>query len=511
MHPNPKSPGDMGRLPAVLLAFSLAFSLGLPRGVPAQDAAAFVAWPDTEVGRWAAAFFSALNTGEVAVLEVFVRRHYSAEYLADTTPAEIAAGFEGIRSQLGRLTVHSTTSDGDFALSIMVHSADTGLWLRFRIALNPSPPHDLAELEGAPAPPPPVERDYTDWTTLDELAEQVRHDSGSPGLAVAVVHAGVIETAAVGVRRQGTEEPVRVDDAFHVGSLTKAMTATVIGGLVEEGELRWDLTVAEALPALRGRAEFDGVSLEQLLRHQGGVPTMPALPADAPLPGTPAEGRAALVRAALASEPTAVPGARTVYSNAGYVAAAVMAERAAGASWEELMSRRLFEPAGMTSAGFGWPATERDPDAVRGHFGTPPELRVQELGEQGLGGVDLGTYLGPAGDVHASVADLARFARLHLDGIHGTDTPVGSTATIGLLHTPGIGPEGGVPYAGGWVVDFASGGEVHWHNGSNGTFYALIMLYPEDDLAVVVLQNIGLEADPWARRMAAALHRRRAQ
>ena len=78
---------------------------------------------------------------------------------------------------------------------------------------------------------------------LDAYLETVRTSHALPALAAAVVKDGeVIASGAVGVRALGTDVPVTIDDRFHLGSDTKAMTATLAGMMVDEGRLRWDST-----------------------------------------------------------------------------------------------------------------------------------------------------------------------------------------------------------------------------------------------------------------------------
>src|SRR2546421_79764 len=84
------------------------------------------------------------------------------------------------------------------------------------------------------------------------LLEPIRQKHDLPALAAAVVHAdGRAVVGATGFRKYGDPARVTAEDQFHIGSCTKSMTATLIGMLVEEGKLRWDLTLAEAFPELK--------------------------------------------------------------------------------------------------------------------------------------------------------------------------------------------------------------------------------------------------------------------
>ena len=111
---------------------------------------------------------------------------------------------------------------------------------------------------------------------LDAYLETVRAKYALPALAAAVVKNGeVIARSAVGVRALGTDVAVTDDDRFHLGSDTKAMTATLVGMMVDEGKLRWTSTIGEVLGAkVSGiNPALAAVTLEQLLSHTGGIPT----------------------------------------------------------------------------------------------------------------------------------------------------------------------------------------------------------------------------------------------
>ena len=71
-----------------------------------------------------------------------------------------------------------------------------------------------------------------------------------PGIAVSVIKGGEsVYRNVAGVRKLGTSDPVKVDDAFHIGSDTKAMTAVLCGVLIDRGLLSFDTTIGEVLGA----------------------------------------------------------------------------------------------------------------------------------------------------------------------------------------------------------------------------------------------------------------------
>lgn len=232
-----------------------------------------------------------------------------------------------------------------------------------------------------------------------------------------------------------------------------------------------------------------------------GIPTMPSTGEFAGPPETwssrsSAEARDAFVRQVLQEEPVK-PG-EYEYSNAGFVVLGYMAERASGKSWEELTDDLLFKPLNMAKAGFGWPATEARPDQPYGHLGNT----VQEIDGWVLGEIN---YAGPAGNIHCSIEDLAKFVMLHLKGLKG-DNSLLQTKTIQRLHTPVFA---GHRYAGGWGSSYTDEGEVlYGHFGSSGTFLSMVAIYPESDLGIVAAANCGQVATPCFRKMRDAVHSR---
>jgi CubicO group peptidase (beta-lactamase class C family) len=101
--------------------------------------------------------------------------------------------------------------------------------------------------------------------------------------------------------------------------------------------------------------------------------------------------------------------------------------------------------------------------------------------------------LAPAGDASMSIEDFARFAAFHLAGLRGTptrgiDLP---REAFERLHAVGGGEDAGKDYACGWAMIRSPDTTVHWHNGSAGTFFAMMAIDPKTDRGAVVLTSAG--------------------
>lgn len=452
-------------------------------------------YPSTTAGQIAKAYLEAFNSGDREKLRAFEETYRSAGALQKRPVDQRVARLLALREQTGNLEPARVLRETPNSLTITVRAAKAGMWADCTFSIEEEPPHKLVSVAIMPGAAPDDEKAYaTEWNDLADLLRQIREKTGAPAIAAAIVNKGTItDLAVVGERWVGSGQAVQRDDAFHIGSITKSMTATMIGALVEKEVLSWDLTVGDILFDVDMRDGYHGVTLEQLLQHRGGLPGYTDVGEEeekrlARLPGNPTRQREQFVAEALMEEPVAKPGTAMNYSNAGYTVAALMAERASGRDWEELMRSHLFGVAGMKQAGFGWPATPEHPDQPRGHYREGGGFRPQAFGEY-----ELGAFVAPAGDVHCSIEDLARYAILHLRGLAGHDKEL-LAETIQRLHTPPPVETGEMGYAAGWaIVQSPDVGVVHVHSGSAGTFMATIELYPQRDAAVVLATNTGVE------------------
>lgn len=268
------------------------------------------------------------------------------------------------------------------------------------------------------------------------------------------------------------------------------MTATLAAMLVQRGAIRWDSTVAEVFPNLAGSMNpaWRTVTLEWLCSNRGGAPgTINASLWDQlwNFGGTPREARRFLLERITAAAPASAPGTRYEYSNACFAIAGHMLETLLNRDWEDLMRDQLFGPLGMASAGFGVPATPRHIDQPWGHQWSDNRAVPIEPGPNG----DNPPAIGPAGTVHCTLTDLARYVMFHLAG-HRTDTPWLSRDAFLKLHTA---VSNNADYAYGWIVVARpwAQGDALTHVGSNTQWYSVIWLAPNRQFGVIALCNLA--------------------
>jgi CubicO group peptidase (beta-lactamase class C family) len=284
-------------------------------------------------------------------------------------------------------------------------------------------------------------------------------------------------------------DPVLPTDAFHLGSDTKAITASVVARLVERGLLHWSETLSEALPGMEMDPAFRAVTLEMVMRHMAGLPGSGAFTPEFTkgfddVHWSLERQRADMTRRFLTRKPVQPPGTRFVYSNYGYLILGHVVERAAGKPWEQLVQEEVFSPLHMTGCGFGPTATLRQPGGVWGH-----DLKG---GAYSPSEEDNPPLLGPAGSVHCPLQAWARFAAAHAGAATSGWL---SEASLRRLHEPlevaGAGP--GKAIAMGWGVTTTGVPTLLTHSGSNGFNMARIVVMPMLHAAVLVTANAGDE------------------
>ncbi len=317
----------------------------------------------------------------------------------------------------------------------------------------------------------------------DAVLRRVLEGQPVPALAAGMVDAeGVVAHHAHGLRKAGRDVAVTKGDLWHLGSNTKAMTATLAATFVARRELTWESTVTEAFPGFAGRIhpQLRAITLADLLSHRAGLvgdldwrklnrePLM--------------EARLEAAELLLTARPAGTPGDFR-YSNAGYVVAGAMLEQAAGQPWERLMRQRVFTPLGMTSAGFGGTGTPGEIDQPWGHVadGTPAAGNGPTI--------DNAPILGPAGTIHATMDDWAKFLADQLRGAAGKPALL-PTECYRVMHAPH--PDG-ASHALGWAIAKRewAGGDALNHNGSNTMNFSVAWLAPNAGFAVFACSNQG--------------------
>ncbi len=325
------------------------------------------------------------------------------------------------------------------------------------------------------------------------MLDSLRFALDLPALAGAIVtDTSIVDAQAVGCRRYAGTPDITTTDLFHLGSNTKAVTAALLGVLVDEGRVEWTTTLASLYPEYSSsmRPEYAGVTLRQLLSHSAGFVRDPVVTLRT---ATPMEQRAEVVAWALTQRPATLRGTY-LYSNLGYIIAGAIAEKLTGTPYEEILIQRVLNPLGITSAGFG-------PMGTPGKEDQPLQHTCSHAPIEPTPDADNPPIYSPAGRLHLSIGDWALFARWVLAAEAGHQTLL-QPQTAHMLTTAAVLIDGGGSYALGWGVGNVNwaGGKTLTHSGSNGQNYSSACLAPPVHFGVILATNQGPgnPADPLA-------------
>ncbi len=334
-------------------------------------------------------------------------------------------------------------------------------------------------------------------TILQDLPKLIRtgiRKHQIPGASVGVLRNGRVTTAAAGVINVDTKVRTTTDTLFQIGSITKVMTATLIMQLVDEKKVGLDEPVRTYLPkfCVADRKVSATVTPRMLLSHQSGI--------DGDFFPNSGRGEDCIER--LVDMGTMLPnlyppGERMSYCNFGFAVLGRLIEVVDSRTWDESIHERLFEPLGMNHAVSVPEETLRFSCAV----GHQPHQRKRHVNI-----VTRRPYLcigmkAAGSTTTMSVSDLLKFARMHIDGGTAADgTRLLTRASVRAMQRSQIRTlpksvgrlSSAIPRVGlAWITVKRAKHQILAHTGGAAGQYALLVVLPNEKIAVALLTNGG--------------------
>jgi D-alanyl-D-alanine carboxypeptidase len=291
------------------------------------------------------------------------------------------------------------------------------------------------------------------------------------------------------------KEPMAVDDAFHIGSMTKLFTAALVMQLDEEGVLALDDTLDHWFPEAPNGSE---ITVRMLLQHESGLYEL-----DMSLIGTATNQQ--VIDNVFAQTPIARPGTQYQYLNAGYIILGRVIEEASGRRYQDLVQSRLIEPYELTSTYLD--GYDPGPSAVSGY---DLGCGVGSTGGDCLGQPSEAVPVSPdpslqwtgawsAGGMVSTARDQARWIRALVAGDVVDDAHKAEMKTLSTLSSTyyrDAYAAAGIP-----AVQLGEGaGLASWalpglgtcvgHAGSIPGSNGVAAYCPDDELAIVILNDI---------------------
>ncbi|MDE3252410.1 MAG: beta-lactamase family protein [Bacteroidota bacterium] len=325
----------------------------------------------------------------------------------------------------------------------------------------------------------------TDGTSAQKTvryADSIINRYKIPELSYAVIGpTATLEIEALGRHSVNLPDTATLNDRFHIGSNTKAMTAFMIAKYVEKGKLKWTTRFFDLFPEWEAKSNkaYANITLQDLLTHRAGIQPFQG-EGDTVIPsfkGTNAEKRLQFGRFVLTLQPVQPDENNPfIYSNAGYTLAALMLEKVTGQSWEQLF-KKVFNKDLKLDVNFSWPENQKKKDTWGHDYQDGKLVPVPSTTEIHL------DYTEPAGDVNIKLKDYIKFIQLNLQGLMGQDNYL-KAKTYQFIH------KGFKNYSLGWFNIYENGKELSVHSGTGAfTYFSLVHIDRIHDKAYIIFTN----------------------
>lgn len=355
-------------------------------------------------------------------------------------------------------------------------------------------PPEPARVESLAAAQPLVQQPDARIEAYEHYIQQKIAAGELPGLAVAIVENGRL-TLVKGYGRRNIHDNSPVDDrtVFRIASLSKGFAAGLAGLMVKEKRLDWSMQVRQVLPNINLGPRRANVTIADLLSHRVGLP--PNAYDDLLEAGVSTQE----ILRRLAKVPLAcAPGSCYGYQNVAFNLIASALEARTGASYAELMQKRIFKPLYMHRASIGLEGLQRDDNWAHPYVRTGSGWREVPVKEA--------YYAVPAAaGVNASIRDMAKWLMAQM----GMASYAYPQDVLETLHTPrvftpkelyrGRARIDGLQtakYGYGWRTYDINGVQVVWHAGSVQGYAAQIAFVPSQKTGIVLLSNGYSQAFP---------------
>lgn len=326
---------------------------------------------------------------------------------------------------------------------------------------------------------------------FDAYIEKSRKQYQVPGLAITVVKDGkVLLKKGYGLRQIDKPDAVNDQTLFACASTTKAMTATCMAMLVDEGKVTWDDAVIKHLPDFQLYDPYvtRELKIRDLFTHNSGVGNTDFLWGVMDIPSDEVLARMKQVK------PTYSLRSSFIYQNIFYGYAGKVIEKVSGLPWEVFIKQRIFEPLGMTRS---YPHLQmvNDANQTSEHYWVDGKITVISRTNADA--------IGPAGSVWSSIDDMSKWAICMLDSSKYAGGRLVKPATWVELFKPQVivpanqfyptaqlTKPNWTTYSLGWFQQDYKGKKVNFHTGSLAGETAIHGQLPESKLGIYIFGNL---------------------
>ncbi|MCI1944040.1 serine hydrolase [Clostridium luticellarii] len=264
------------------------------------------------------------------------------------------------------------------------------------------------------------------------------------------------------------------DTTFPIGSMTKQFTAMAIMQLVEKGLIDVNDPLSKYIPDFPNGNE---ITIENLLTHSSGIVNCTNLPEFWSMSQDSLKDINNVINLFKNKPLEFKPGTSFSYSNSGYILLGYIVTKVSGMSYEDYLQKNIFQPLDMENTGLGYKGTEK----MYSSTGYSGYLDVYPVSDE----TTLNGAYG-AGCLYSSTGDLYKWDR----ALYTEKLVKKSTLDNIFSNHMEMTPSG--PYYGyGWMLTNGKYGREIYHGGNTVGFTSNIARYPDKDLTIIILTNVG--------------------
>jgi CubicO group peptidase (beta-lactamase class C family) len=303
-----------------------------------------------------------------------------------------------------------------------------------------------------------------------------------PGFVIGVVKDGkLIYEHGFGVAKLGGATSITPQSLFHMASVTKTFVATAIMQLVEAGKIDLDAPLVRYLPYFRMDDErYRAITIRQMLSHMSGIPDTVNYNWDKPEYDAGALER--FVRSLADKKLVLAPGEKFAYSNSAYEALGDVIAKVSGESFEDYVQHQILTPLGMKSSTLL--LREANPQLL-----TSPH--VMEGGKIVVSKIfPYNRAHAPSSTLYSSIEDMSLWAMANLNRGELNGRRILKRETIDTMWRPvtdAFNLKEGIS----WFTTEQQGHRYVLHSGGDVGFESLVMLAPDDGVAVISMTNFA--------------------
>jgi CubicO group peptidase (beta-lactamase class C family) len=317
-----------------------------------------------------------------------------------------------------------------------------------------------------------------------KIIEEIQH-SRLPGFAIGVVKDGkLIYAKGFGVAKLGGNQPITSKSLFHMASVTKTFVATAVMQLVEQGKIDLNTPLVTYLPYFRLNDErYRTVTIREMLSHTSGIPDVQDYHWDKPEYDDGALER--FVRSLANEKLVFAPDAKFGYSNTAYEILGDVIAKVSGESFEDYVQHHILTPLGMKDSTLL--VRSANPQLLTSpHVMKNGALVVSKI-------FPYNRAHAPSSTLYSSIEDMSRWAIANLNHGELDGQRILKQETAESMWRPVVSVSPKTKEGISWFLAEDEGRHFVLHSGGDVGFESLLVLDPEESMAVVAMTNFGDE------------------